>query len=86
MTRPGHAPTDLTKQHRPRVHAVRVDHLTVLDRTLYGGLLGLDYVERSRVAALPTDVEDHERLVAAHNLVGQVKPARADVHHGHVGR
>ena len=33
------------------------------------------------LAALAADVEDHERVVAAHHLVGEVEAAGAGVHH-----
>ena len=48
-------------------------------------LVRLHHVQRARLAALPADVHDHERVVAAHHLVGEVEPARAGVHHRHAG-
>ena len=50
-----------------------------------GLLVGLHHVQRARLAALAADVEDHERVVAAHHLVGEVEPAGAGVHHRHAG-
>ena len=41
------------------------------------------HVERPRLAALARRVEQHERVVAAHQLVGEVQPAGAEVHHRH---
>jgi hypothetical protein len=32
------------------------------------------------LAALAADVDEHERVVAAHDLVGEVEPAGAEVH------
>ena len=65
---------------------MRVDDLAVLDRAAEVGQLRLEDVERPGRAALARGVEQHERVVAAHELVGEVEPARADVHDGHPGR
>ena len=73
-------------QHGRRVHAVRVDRLAVLDRRRDILEVGLDHVERARLAALARDVDQHQRVVAAHDLVGEVEPARAEVHHRHARR
>ena len=40
-------------QHGLRVHAVRGDHLAVLDRPRVVGGVGLDHVQRAGLAALP---------------------------------
>ena len=47
--------------------------------------VGLDHVQLAGLAALARDVDQHERVIAAHDLVGEVEPARAEVHHGHAG-
>ena len=67
-------------QHRLRVDGVRVDHLAVLDARGDSASLGLEHVERARrAAALAGDVEQDQRVVAAHHLVGEIEAARAEV-------
>ena len=44
-------------QHRLRVHRVGVDRLAVVDR-LDLVVVGVDHVERPRLAALPADVDE----------------------------
>ena len=66
-------------QHGLRVHRVRVDHLAVLDPGLDVLLARLHHVERPGLAALPADVHQHQRVVAAHHLVGEVEAAGAEV-------
>ena len=73
-------------QHGLRVHPVRGDHLAVLDRARVVRRVGLDHVQLAGLAALARDVDQHERVVAAHDLVGEVEPARAEVHHRHARR
>ena len=68
-------------QHRLRVHAVRVDHLAVLDAGLDLLLGRLHHVERAGLAALAAHVDQDERVVAAHHLVGEVEPAGPEVEH-----
>ena len=47
--------------------------------------VGLHHVQRPRLAALAGDVDEHQRVVAAHDLVGEVEPAGAEVEHPHPG-
>ena len=54
------------------------DHLTVFDRRDLGGV-GLDHVQRAGLAALAADVDEHQRVVALHHLVGEIEPADAEV-------
>ena len=68
-------------QHGLRVHRVRVDHLPVLDAGLDVVLERLHHVERAGLSALPAHVDQDERVVAAHHLVGEVEPAGAEVEH-----
>ena len=72
-------------QHGLRVHPVRVEHLAVLDARRDVLLVGLHHVERARLAALAADVDEDQRVVAAHDLVGEVEAAGAEVHHAHAG-
>src|SRR5207248_2314279 len=45
--------------------------------------VGLHDIERSRRAALAADVDQDQRVIAAHDLVGEVQAAGAEVHHVH---
>ena len=74
-------------QHGLRVHAVRVDHAR-RPRSGRRRLLGFGSITYSvpGLAALAADVDEHERVVAAHHLVGEVEPAGAEVEHRHAGR
>ena len=67
-------------QHGLRVHPVRADDLAVLDRRDLGRV-GLDHVQRPRLAALAAGVDEDERVVAAHHLVGEVEATGAEVEH-----
>ena len=53
----------------------------VLDARLDRLLVRLHHVERARLAALAADVDEDQRVVAAHHLVGEVEPAGAEVEH-----
>src|ERR1700733_7038069 len=63
-----------------------VDPVAVLDRARDRLLVGLHHIQRAGLASLLGDVEDHERVVAAHDLVGQVEPPGAGVHDGDARR
>ena len=81
-TLPGHAPSVLTKRSTVcGSMRVRVDHLPVLDARLDVLLVRLHHVERPGLAALAAHVYQHERVVAAHHLVGEVEAAGAEVEH-----
>ena len=58
---------------------MRVEDLTVGDVALHVVGLDLHHIQRSRRLALPTDVDQDQRVVAAHDLVGEVEPAGAEV-------
>jgi hypothetical protein len=60
---------------------VWVEHLAVLDAGGDVGLVGLHDVQRAGLAALAADVDEHQRVVAAHHLVGEVEPAGGEVAH-----
>ena len=59
---------------------MRIDHLAVLDRLDLIGVR-LHHVERPGLAPLPADVDQDQRVVAAHDLVGEVEAAGAEVEH-----
>src|SRR4249919_3382187 len=65
-------------QHALRVHAVRADRLAVLDR-LDIRRIGLEHVYVSRLAALLAHVDQDHRVIAAHDLVGEVEATGAEV-------
>ena len=56
-----------------------IDHLTVLDLGVDVGLVDLHHVQRARRLALPADVDQDQRVIAAHHLVGEVQSAGAEV-------
>ena len=66
-------------EHRLGIHAVRVDHLAVLDAALDLLLVGLHQIERPGFTPLTGDVHQDHGVVAAHHLVGEVEPAGAEV-------
>ena len=66
-------------QHGLRIHRVRVDHLAVLDAGGDLGLLGLEHVERAGRAVAAHDVDQDERVVAPHHLVGEIEATGAEV-------
>ena len=77
---PGQPPTARTKRSTVCGSiAVRVEHLAVLDAGRDVVLVGLHDVERAGLAALAADVDEHQRVVAAHDLVGEVEAAGAEV-------
>ena len=79
-TRPGQPPTYLTNRSTVCGSiAVRVEHLAVLDRAVDVLGVGLHHVQRPRRAALAADVDQDQRVVAAHHLVGEVQAAGAEV-------
>ena len=66
-------------QHALRVHRVRVEGLAVLDAALDRPPRRAPSRTASRAAALAADVDEHKRVVAAHDLVGEVQSAGAEV-------
>ena len=86
-TRPGQPPTYLTKaQHGLGIHPVGIEHLTVLDLAVDVLGVGLHHVERARGLALPADVDQDKRVIAAHHLIGQVQPTGPEVDDLDAGR
>ena len=81
-TLPGQAPSVFTKRSTVcGSMACGLIDLAVLDAGLDLLLERLHHVERPGLTALPADVDQDERVVAAHDLVGEVEPAGAEVEH-----
>src|SRR5579872_1792356 len=79
LARPAADRTD-EPEHRLGIHPVRVEAGAVLDPRLDAGLVDLHHIQRPRLPALPACVDQDERVVAAHHLVGEVESAGTEVH------